>query len=89
ANKPKPKPMVVNPAYPPFRPSPSQSPFGAAQIASLSAQKPNGSTPKPAPAKAAQDSFSNLSFGLPKATQNLSLAERQAQLELEKRKKEE
>ncbi|KAL7811787.1 ubiquitin associated protein [Trichoderma aethiopicum] len=88
-NKPKPKPMVVNSAYPPFRPSPSQSPFGAAQIATLSAQKPNGSTPKPAPAKAAQDSFSNLSFGLPKATQNLSLAERQAQLELEKRKKEE
>ncbi|KAL6879065.1 ubiquitin associated protein [Trichoderma novae-zelandiae] len=85
----KPKPMPVNPAYPPFRPSPSQSPFGAAQIASLSAPKPNGSAPKAPPAKAVQDSFSKLSFGLPKATQNLTLAERQAQLEIEKRKKEE
>ncbi|KAK4076033.1 hypothetical protein Trihar35433_2593 [Trichoderma harzianum] len=83
----KPKPMAVNPSYPPFRSSPS--PFGTGQSTPLSAQKSSSPAPKAAPAKAAQDSFSNLSFGLPKATQNLSLAERQAQLEIEKRKKEE
>ncbi|KAL7795376.1 hypothetical protein V8C37DRAFT_374314 [Trichoderma ceciliae] len=83
----KPKPTLINPSYPPLRSSPS--PFGTGQSTPLPAQKPNGSVPKVAPARAAQDSFSSLSFGLPKATQNLSLAERQAQLEVEKRKKEE
>ncbi|KAL7945462.1 hypothetical protein V8C42DRAFT_323221 [Trichoderma barbatum] len=83
----KPKPMLVNPSYPPFRSTPS--PFSTGQSTPLPAQKPSSPAPKAAPAKAAQDSFSNLSFGLPKATQNLSLAERQAQLEIEKRKKEE
>lgn len=83
----KPKPMAANPSYPPYRSSPS--PFGTGQSTPLSAQQSNNSVPKAAPAKVAQDSFSNLSFGLPKATQKLSLAERQAQLEAEKRKKEE
>ncbi|KAL9471198.1 hypothetical protein ACSS6W_009139 [Trichoderma asperelloides] len=83
----KPKPMTANPSYPPYRSSPS--PFGTGQSTPLSAQQSNNSVPKAAPAKVAQDSFSNLSFGLPKATQKLSLAERQAQLEAEKRKKEE
>ncbi|KAM0452230.1 hypothetical protein ACHAPV_008743 [Trichoderma viride] len=83
----KPKPMAANPSYPPYRSSPS--PFGSGQSTPLPAQQSNNSAPKAAPAKAAQDSFSNLAFGLPKATQKLSLAERQAQLEAEKRKKEE
>jgi hypothetical protein len=83
----KPKPMVANPSYPPYRSSPS--PFGTGQSTPLSAQQSNNSLPKAAPAKVAQDSFSNLAFGLPKTTQKLSLAERQAQLEAEKRKKEE
>ncbi|GFP55522.1 UBA domain-containing protein 7 [Trichoderma asperellum] len=83
----KPKPMTANPSYPPYRSSPS--PFGTGQSTPLSAQQSNNSVPKAAPAKVAQDSFSNLSFGLPKTTQKLSLAERQAQLEAEKRKKEE
>lgn len=79
--------MAANPSYPPYRSSPS--PFGSGQSTPLPAQQSNNSAPKAAPAKAAQDSFSNLAFGLPKATQKLSLAERQAQLEAEKRKKEE
>ncbi|KAL6902499.1 hypothetical protein GGI43DRAFT_402081 [Trichoderma evansii] len=83
----KPKPMAANPSYPPYRSSPS--PFGTGQNTPLSAQQSNSPAPKAAPAKVAQDSFSNLAFGLPKTTQKLSLAERQAQLEAEKRKKEE
>ncbi|KAH6611386.1 uba domain-containing 7 [Trichoderma cornu-damae] len=83
----KPKPMLANPSYPPFRSSPS--PLGTGQSTPVAAQKQNGPVPKATPAKAAQDSFSNLSFGLPKATQNLSLAERQAQLEVEKRRRDE
>lgn len=83
-----PKPPPMNPSYPSLRPTPS--PLGSGRSTPLSAQGSTGSLPKPAPPKPAQDSFSNLmSFGSAKAPQNLTLAERQAQLEAEKRKKEE
>ncbi|KAK5993726.1 UBA domain-containing protein 7 [Cladobotryum mycophilum] len=66
------------------------SPMTSGQHTPLSAQGTSGSQSRTAPAKPSQDSFSNLmNFGLPKATQNLTLAERQAQLEAEKRRKEE
>ncbi|KND93402.1 UBA domain-containing protein 7 [Tolypocladium ophioglossoides CBS 100239] len=83
-----PKPPPMNPSYPSLRPTPS--PLGSGRSTPLSAQGSTGSLPKPAPTKPAQDSFSNLmNFGSAKASQNLTLAERQAQLEAEKRKKEE
>ncbi|POR33759.1 UBA domain-containing protein 7 [Tolypocladium paradoxum] len=83
-----PKPPPMNPSYPSLRPTPS--PLGSGRSTPLSAQGSTGSLPKPAPAKPAQDSFSNLmNFGSAKASQSLTLAERQAQLEAEKRKKEE
>ncbi|KAF4462676.1 UBA domain-containing 7 [Fusarium albosuccineum] len=83
-----PKPPVMNSAFSSMRPTPS--PLGSGRNTPLSAQGSGPVAPKPVPAKPAQDSFSNLmNFGPAKAKQNLSLAERQAQLEAEKRKKEE
>ncbi|CAM1508015.1 Fc.00g048630.m01.CDS01 [Cosmosporella sp. VM-42] len=83
-----PKPLVMNPAYSSFRPTPS--PFGSGRSTPLTGQGSGSVAQKPAPAKPAQDSFSNLvNFGPAKAKQNLTLAERQAQLEEDKRKKEE
>lgn len=94
-------PMTNNMAYPSLRPSPSPFTSGRNTPASThSAGSSSFGKPPPAPAQqqqanaqpkaAAQDSFSNLArFGPAKTSQNLSLAERQAQLEAEKRKKEE
>ncbi|OAA71481.1 Heat shock protein DnaJ [Cordyceps fumosorosea ARSEF 2679] len=92
---PKAAPMTSNMAYPSLRPSPS--PFTSGRNTPASTQgtgsSPFANPPQPQPqqqAKATQDSFSNLArFGPAKTSQNLSLAERQAQLEAEKRKKEE
>lgn len=93
---PKAAPMTSNMAYPSLQPSPS--PFASGRTTPASTQN-SGSSPFAKPpqpqqtktqSKAAQDSFSNLArFGPAKTSQNLSLAERQAQLEAEKRKKEE
>lgn len=86
-----PKPPPMNPTFGSLRPTPS--PFASGRTTPLStqplsAQPSSGSGPKPTPQKAAADSFSNLvNFGPTKSTQKLSLAERQAQLEEEKRKK--
>ncbi|KFA46437.1 hypothetical protein S40293_04259 [Stachybotrys chartarum IBT 40293] len=83
-----PKAPMVNPSFSTLKPSPS--PFASGRSTPLSTQGSGGSTFKAPPSKPPQDSFSNLvNFGSTKATQNLSLAERQAQLEQEKRKKEE
>ncbi|KAK3191482.1 auxilin-like clathrin-binding protein required for normal clathrin function [Lecanicillium sp. MT-2017a] len=85
--QPKPSPMM-NPSYPSLRASPS--PFGSGRSTPASTQGTNAAPPKLAATKPAQDSFSNLvNFGATKASQNLTLAERQAQLEADKRKKEE
>ena len=84
------KPPPMNNAFPSLKPSPS--PFGSGRTTPASNQGSTASGPfaKPAPPKPAQDSFSNLvNFGAAKPAQNLTLAERQAQLEAEKRKKEE
>ncbi|PWI65986.1 hypothetical protein PCL_05464 [Purpureocillium lilacinum] len=84
ANQPKPPPM--NPSFSSLRPSPS--PFSSGRSTPASANASTGSLPKAAPPKPAQDSFSNLmNFGQAKSNQNLTLAERQAQLEAEKRRK--
>jgi hypothetical protein len=78
---------MMNPSYPSLQATPS--PFGSGRSTPASTQGSNAAS-KPAPAKPPQDSFSNLvNFGPAKASQNLTLAERQAQLEAEKRKKEE
>ncbi|KAF7562327.1 hypothetical protein G7046_g1814 [Stylonectria norvegica] len=83
-----PKPPVMNPSYSSLRPIPS--PLNSGRSTPLSAQGSGNVAARPAPAKPAQDSFSNLvNFGAARAKQNLTLAERQAQLEAEKRKKEE
>ncbi|KAL4722849.1 auxilin-like clathrin-binding protein required for normal clathrin function [Fusarium chlamydosporum] len=85
-----PKPPVMNSAFASMRPTPS--PLASGRNTPLSTQGSGPLAPKtaPAPAKASQDSFSNLmNFGPAKAKQNLTLAERQAQLEAEKRQKEE
>ncbi|KAK4219197.1 hypothetical protein QBC37DRAFT_410497 [Rhypophila decipiens] len=72
-------------SFPALRPTPS--PFASGRNTPLSAQ---GSGAKPAVAKPAQDSFSNLvNFGSAKSTANLSLKEQQDRLEAERRKKEE
>ncbi|KAI6785023.1 UBA domain-containing protein-like protein [Emericellopsis cladophorae] len=66
---------------------PTPSPQGSGR-STPQTQGSFGTATKPPPAKPAQDSFSNLmKFGPAKSNQNLSLAERQAQLEAEKRKK--
>ncbi|KAH7318287.1 hypothetical protein B0I35DRAFT_353786 [Stachybotrys elegans] len=83
-----PKPPIMNPSFSTLRPSPS--PFASGRNTPVSAQGSGNSAPKAAPAKPAQDNFSNLmNFGPAKSNQNLSLAERQAQLDQEKRRKEE
>lgn len=75
-------------SYPSLRPTPS--PFASGRNTPLSAQGSGNVGSKPAPAKPAQDSFSNLvSFGSAKSTANLSLKEQQGRLEAEKRRKEE
>ncbi|KAG6040319.1 hypothetical protein E4U41_000915 [Claviceps citrina] len=82
--------MTSNPSFPSLQPTPSPLASGhstpASQGAGIAA-----SAPAQAAANLAQDSFSNLlSFaGQAKAKQSLSLAERQAQLAAEKRKKDE
>ncbi|KAF4457758.1 hypothetical protein F53441_382 [Fusarium austroafricanum] len=83
-----PKPPIMNSAFAPMRPTPS--PLGSGRNTPLSTQGSGSLAPKPAPTKPSQDSFSNLmNFGPAKTKQNLSLAERQAQLEAEKRQKDE
>lgn len=83
-----PKPSPMNPSYPPLRPTPS--PQDSGRSTPLSSQASAGAPPKTVAAKPPQDSFSNLvNFGAAKSAQNLTLAERQAQLEAEKRSKEE
>ncbi|KAM5344976.1 hypothetical protein ACJ41O_010838 [Fusarium nematophilum] len=83
-----PKPPVMNSAFASMRPIPS--PLGSGRNTPLSAQGSGSIAPKQAAPKPSQDSFSNLvNFGPAKAKQNLSLAERQAQLEADKRKKDE
>ncbi|KOS17130.1 UBA domain-containing protein 7 [Escovopsis weberi] len=78
-----PKPPVLNP-FSSFRNTPAASSPGTP----LSAQGTSSSQSKAAQPKPQHDSFSNLmNFGLPKPAQNLTLAERQAQLEAEKRRK--
>ncbi|KAL2127846.1 hypothetical protein VTI74DRAFT_10096 [Chaetomium olivicolor] len=80
-----------NPAtstYPSLRPSPS--PFASGRNTPLSAQGSGNIASKPPVPKPAQDSFGNLlNFGSGKGLANLSLRERQDQLEAEKRRKEE
>lgn len=86
---PPPKMPAMNSAFNTLRPTPS--PLASGRNTPLSAQGSGPAASKPAPAKPAQDSFSNLmNFGGPaKPKQNLTLAERQAQLEAAKRQKEE
>ncbi|KAJ2972638.1 hypothetical protein NQ176_g7045 [Zarea fungicola] len=95
---PKAAPMAANATpYPSLRPSPS--PFTSGRNTPASTQSAGSSSfakpppqqqTTPQPKAAAQDSFSNLArFGIAKKSQNITLAERQAQLEAEKRQKEE
>ncbi|RDA88227.1 hypothetical protein CP532_0307 [Ophiocordyceps camponoti-leonardi (nom. inval.)] len=82
------KPAAAPPKQqaPIIRPPPNQP------LASLqpTAHQPSAASFLPAKAAQQKDSFSNLvSFGTNKASQNLTLAERQAQLEAEKRKRDE
>lgn len=82
------KPPPMNSPFASLRPTPS--PLGSGRNTPASVQASTHSGSSAAPAKPAQDSFSNLmNFGPAKTNQNLTLAERQAQLEQEKRKKEE
>ncbi|KAK1833283.1 hypothetical protein QBC39DRAFT_401645 [Podospora conica] len=76
--------------YPPLRPTPS--PLASGRNTPLSAQPSAGGGigSRPPTTKPAQDSFSNLvNFGAAKSGANLTLRERQDQLEAERRKKEE
>ncbi|CAP73535.1 uncharacterized protein PODANS_2_8730 [Podospora anserina S mat+] len=74
--------------YPSLRPTPS--PFNSGRNTPLSVQESGNAGARPPTAKPAQDSFSNLlNFGPAKSNANLSLKERQEQLEAEKRRKEE
>ncbi|KYK61667.1 hypothetical protein DCS_02810 [Drechmeria coniospora] len=76
----------ANPSYPPLRPTPS--PLASGRNTPLPAQGSAGSPSRPPPPKSDQDSFSHLlSFVPAKTPQSLTLAERQAQLEADKRKK--
>ena len=78
----------MNSAFASLRPTPS--PQGSGRSTPASVHRMGAPSPRPPPSRPAQDSFSNLmNFGPAKSAQNLSLAERQAQLEAEKRKKEE
>ncbi|KAI0881080.1 uncharacterized protein GGS22DRAFT_173287 [Annulohypoxylon maeteangense] len=85
---PKPNPMNPPSFYPSLRPTPSPQPSG--RSTPLSAQASGLTTSKPTTSKPAADSFSNLvSFSGAKGNTNLSLRERQEQLENQKRQKEE
>ncbi|KAL6849223.1 auxilin-like clathrin-binding protein required for normal clathrin function [Amphichorda felina] len=83
------KPPPMNPpSYPAFQATPSA--FSSGRNTPLQPQPSSSSAHKPPATQPGQDSFSNLmKFGPAKSNQNLSLAERQAQLEAEKRRKEE
>ncbi|PHH85188.1 hypothetical protein CDD83_782 [Cordyceps sp. RAO-2017] len=86
--RPKPPPPMNPPSFPSMRPTPS--PLASGRSTPLSSQASTGPPPKTAAAKPSHDSFSNLvHFGSAKAGQHLTLAERQAQLEAEKRKRDE
>ncbi|KAK8040817.1 hypothetical protein PG994_013824 [Apiospora phragmitis] len=72
--------------YPSLRPSPTPQLSG--RNTPMSAQGSGLGAPKPATAKPATDSFSNLvNFGGAKSNANLSLRERQEQMEAETRRK--
>ncbi|KAI2784560.1 hypothetical protein F4815DRAFT_127499 [Daldinia loculata] len=83
----------MNPMNPPsfystLRPTPSPQPSG--RTTPLSTQGSGFAAPKPQTGKPATDSFSGLvSFGGAKSNANLSLRERQEQLEAQRRHKEE
>ena len=89
SNAAKPNPMMNSSQasfYPPIRPT--ASPQASGLNTPLSAQGSGIQASKPAVAKPATDSFSNLvNFGGAKSNANLSLRERQDQLEAEKRRK--
>ncbi|KAI1391396.1 uncharacterized protein F4822DRAFT_396597 [Hypoxylon trugodes] len=87
-NKPAPmNPMNPPTFYPSLRPTPSPQPSG--RSTPLSTQVSGFNAPKPNPSKPAADSFSGLvSFSGNKSNTNLSLRERQEQLEAQKRQKE-
>lgn len=86
-----PRQPLMNPLNPSPSLSPRPTPPPAALGRSFLAPDQAQAAPQPSktlPPKQAQDSFSNLmSFGSAKATAKLTLAERQAQLEAEKREK--
>jgi len=85
-NNPASRPLQPPASYPSLRPTPS--PQISARNTPLSTQGSGFQAPKPAVSKPAGDSFSNLvSFGGAKSNANLSLRERQQQLEDEKRRK--
>lgn len=88
-NAAKPNPMMNSSQgsfYPPIRPTPS--PQASGLNTPLSAQGSGVQASRPAAQKPAADSFSNLvNFGGAKSNANLSLRERQDQLEAEKRRK--
>jgi hypothetical protein len=72
--------------YPSLKPTPSPQVSG--RNTPLSMQGSGANVSRPATSKPATDSFSNLvNFGAPKSNANLSLRERQEQLEAEKRRK--
>ncbi|KAI8960133.1 hypothetical protein F5Y11DRAFT_349803 [Daldinia sp. FL1419] len=87
------KSTPMNPMNPPsfystLRPTPSPQPSG--RSTPLSSQGSGLTAPKPQATKSTADSFSGLvSFGGAKTNANLSLRERQEQLEAQKRQKEE
>ncbi|KAI1414346.1 hypothetical protein F5Y13DRAFT_159371 [Hypoxylon sp. FL1857] len=88
SNKPPPmNPMNPPSFYPSLRPTPSPQPSG--RSTPLSAQGSGFTAPKPNTAKPTTDSFSGLvNFSGAKSNANLSLRERQEQLEAQKRQKE-
>lgn len=78
--------MSQNSFYPSLKPSPSPQVSG--RNTPLSAQGSGINASRPPPTKPTNDSFSNLvKFGGTKSNANLSLRERQEQLEAEKRRK--
>lgn len=83
-----PNPMSPPSFYPTLRPTPSPQP--SRRSTPLSAQGSGFTAPKPNTSKPAADSFSGLvSFGGAKSNANLSLRERQEQIEAQKRQKQE
>ncbi|QPG96428.1 hypothetical protein C2857_004144 [Epichloe festucae Fl1] len=81
-------PVTTNQSYPSLRPTPSPAGSGRSTPASNGAATQSSAQTAANPAT---DSFSSLMSlaGQTRAKQNISLAERQAQLEVEKRKKDE